>query len=76
MEKYGLVKSREKQKYRVSYDIDWIYFDIDEYEGIPTLLEIEAHSEEVIEEWIIKLWLENHKRKTFGSRWLFEYYKK
>lgn len=75
LEKYGLVKAREKQKMRLSYYIDDTHFDIDDYEWIPTLLEIEAHSDEEIEKWIKELWLENHTRKTFWSRWLFEYYK-
>nr|MDD3720628.1 class IV adenylate cyclase [Candidatus Gracilibacteria bacterium] len=75
LEKYGLVKAREKQKMRLSYYIDDTHFDIDDYEGIPTLLEIEAHSDEEIEKWIKELGLENHTRKTFGSRGLFEYYK-
>lgn len=75
LEKYGLVPTREKTKQRLSYKIDHLEFDIDEYEGIPTFLEIEASSDEEINIWIEKLGLQNNVRKTFGSRGLFEYYK-
>ncbi len=72
--KYWLVKTREKVKHRTSYRLWEIEFDIDEYDSMPTLLEIEAKNDEEINLWIVNLWLQNHKRKTFWSRWLFEYY--
>ena len=74
LEKYGMKKTREKKKHRVSYRLDNQEFDIDQYDGIPTLLEIEAHSSEEIQESIKKLWLEGHVAKTFGSRWLYKHY--
>jgi adenylate cyclase class IV len=55
LEKYGLIPTREKVKQRLSYKIDHLEFDIDEYEGIPTFLEIEASSDEEINLWIEKL---------------------
>jgi adenylate cyclase class IV len=48
-------KTREKKKHRVSYRLDNVEFDIDQYEGIPTLVEIEAHTSEEIQEFIKKL---------------------
>jgi len=75
LEKYWLVPMREKRKFRVSYKIDDVEFDIDEYDWIPTFMEIEASDDEIIKDWIKKLWLKNNVKKTFWSRWLFEYYK-
>lgn len=72
---YGMFKSREKKKFRISYSLEnWVEFDIDKYEWMPALLEIEASSKEEIEKYIKILGLENHKKKKFGSRKLFEYY--
>jgi adenylate cyclase class IV len=48
-------KTREKKKHRFSYTLDGLEFDIDIYEGIPPLLEIEAHSTDEIKEYIHKL---------------------
>lgn len=74
LEGYWMQKIREKKKHRISYSLNGLEFDIDKYESIPTLLEIEAHTTWEIEEYIIKLWLENHVKKDFGSRWLYEHY--
>jgi len=79
LEKYGMKEIREKKKYRVSYALEWCEFDIDNYllwddKNIPPLLEIEAKTFQDINYWIDKLGLENHKRKTWWSRKLFEHY--
>lgn len=74
LEKYWLKEIREKKKHRTSFSLDWIEFDIDKYDDIPCLLEIEANTNEEIKNWIKKLWLENNVWKTFWSRWLFDYY--
>lgn len=75
LEKYGLTKSREKKKYRITYVFgDDVCFDIDIYDEIPPLLEIEAHSLLTIKLWVEKLWLQNHVQKKFWSRGLFKYY--
>lgn len=75
LEKYGMKKTREKKKQRISYEYDGVVFDIDDYQnGIPILLEIEAQSKEVIDIWIQKLWLSEHKVLSWGSRKLFKYY--
>lgn len=76
LEKYGMQKVREKKKYRISYALQDFEFDIDDYEEIPTLMEIEAHTKEDILDMIKKLDLQNHIQKDFGSRKLYEYYKK
>ena len=74
LEKYWMKKVREKKKHRVSFKLDGCEFDIDKYEEIPELMEIEAKTEEEIETFIKKLWLEANEKRKFGSRWLFEYY--
>lgn len=74
LEWYGMEKVREKKKYRISYSLNNMEFDIDTYEEIPTLLEIEAHTKEEIDDFIIKLWLQDNIKKDFWSRWLFKYY--
>lgn len=48
-------KIREKKKHRISYHAEGMEFDIDFYEGIPELLEIEGVNGEKIQEWIQKL---------------------
>lgn len=76
LERYWLTKVREKKKHRFSYSLDWLEFDIDVYDDIPPLIEIEAHTTKEITTWIKKLWFEKNTKKDFGSRWLFEYYEK
>lgn len=76
LEKYGLKETREKSKYRVTYEVDDFVFEIDEYEGIPTILEIEGPSYLNIKLWIEKLELGHLPQKRFGARGLFKYYAK
>lgn len=74
IEWYWMKKIREKKKHRISYSLSGLEFDIDKYDLIPSLLEIEGHTVSEIEEYIKKLWLENNIKKDFGSRWLYEHY--
>jgi len=74
LEKYGMEKIREKKKYRISYSINWLEFDIDKYEWIPTLLEIEAGKKKHIMKYIKILWLSNHTQQKFWSRGLYKHY--
>ena len=75
LEKYGMQKTREKKKHRVSYMLDNVVFDIDDYQnGIPTLLEIEAHDMQTISQWQEKLELQEYKTFIGGSRKLFRKY--
>lgn len=74
LEQYGMEKIRQKKKYRTSYLYEWVEFDIDDYESIPTLLEIEAKTTKEIKFYIKLLWLVNHKTKRFWSRWLYSFY--
>ena len=80
LEKYWMVKTREKKKHRISYSLENIEFDIDDYfykekeKPIPTLLEIEGENYENINEYIEKLWLSENEKKNRWSRKLFEHY--
>lgn len=48
-------KIREKKKHRISYAIGEVFFEFDNYENIPELLEIEAENGEIIKKWVKKL---------------------
>lgn len=74
VEKYGMKQIREKSKYRLSYEIDDFVFEIDEYEGIPPILEIEGPSYLNIKLWVEKLEVGHLPQKRFGARGLFKYY--
>ncbi len=80
LEKYWMIQTREKKKFRISYSLWNIEFDIDDYfyeddrTLIPPLLEIEAMTKQEILDWIEKLWLTEHRQEKWGSRKLFEHY--
>lgn len=74
LEKYWMKKIREKKKYRISYKIWEVEFDIDKYDEIPDLIEIEAKTKKEIKHFIKELWFEKHIRKEFWSRKLYKHY--
>ena len=80
LEKYWMKETREKKKYRISYSLWKMEFDIDDYylwddkNIIPPLLEIEAQTSAEIHEWIEKLGLKDYRQEKWGSRKLFEHY--
>lgn len=80
IEQFWLQAYRAKEKKRISYAIDTetehIKFDIDFYEGIPPLVEMECDDEKVVEKYIKLLWLWDNKILREWSRWLFKYYGK
>lgn len=76
LEKYWMKKTREKKKFRVSYRLWEVEFDIDKYDEIPELLEIEAKTKKEIKKFIKILELENNPAKEFGSRGLYKFYGK
>jgi predicted adenylyl cyclase CyaB len=71
---YGRQPTREKKKMRIAYSFHNVHFDIDIYDWIPPILEIEAENKETIFAWIKKLWLEKKTTATYGSRGLFKAY--
>ena len=76
LEKYGMTKTREKKKHRISYRLHGIEFDIDKYEDIPALLEIEANRREEIDVLVEKLELTKNEQMIGWSRSLFAHYGK
>lgn len=74
LEKYGMQKTREKKKHRISYRLHGIEFDIDKYEDIPALLEIEANRREEMDILIKKLELTKNEQMIGWSRSLFAHY--
>lgn len=80
IESFGLKPYRAKIKKRISFSIDndkeHIKFDIDTYEGIPTLIEMECDNEETVKKYIKLLWLSKNKQLRTGSRGLFREYNK
>ncbi|MDC0505983.1 CYTH domain-containing protein [Candidatus Gracilibacteria bacterium] len=80
LDKYGMEKIREKKKFRISYQLMHLEFDIDDYyigdnsKIIPPLLEIEARSKDELDVMVKKLELQDHRIETWGSRKLFEHY--
>lgn len=74
LEKYGMKRTREKMKHRVSYRVEDMEFDFDLYTGIPEFLEIEGPNGDKIQEWVEKLGLETYQQMLGGSRKLFRHY--
>lgn len=52
---YGLFPTFYKEKLRISYHLDDVKFDIDRYDGMKPMLEIEAPKKKMILKWIKKL---------------------
>ena len=52
---YGLFPSFYKEKLRISYHLDEIKFDLDRYDGMKPMMEIEAPQKKSIMKWIKKL---------------------
>lgn len=71
----GLEHKRYKEKIRVMYEYEWVKFDIDFYDDMPPVLEIEWEQTE-IQHWIRKLRLHKHKQVTRGTKKLFKHYGK
>lgn len=71
---FGLFPCFFKEKMRLSYMIDDVKFDIDFYDGLKPMLEIEALKKKEIMKWIKKLGLEDHVTSKKGARALFKHY--
>jgi adenylate cyclase class 2 len=64
LEALGLVLRRTDEKDRESYRLDRILFEIDEWPTVPPYLEIEAPTEELVEEGLRLLGIERDERVT------------
>lgn len=71
----GLEVVREKHKIRISYQLDETSVcDVDFYDGLPPVVEIESTKRKTIYQWIDRLGLSDYKVTTRGSQKLFRYY--
>ena len=66
-------KSRAKKR-RASYELEGARFEIDFYEGIPPLLEVEAASAEAVAKWVKRLGFAAEEAKPWSFGELLEYY--
>lgn len=76
----GLVPVHVKKKVRYSYDLQSldlgnITADVDMYESIPALLEIEGSTKDIIWKRIEVLGLEDHKIVNWSARETLAFYK-
>jgi adenylate cyclase class IV len=67
---------RSKTKHRISYCLGQHTYDIDIYDHLPPLLEIEWTKKKAIFKMIDTLWLQDHKTLTCGYRGLCKFYDK
>lgn len=65
----GYIKIFELNKYRTEYRLNEVTFDIDEYMGLPPILEIESDSYEKVDSYIKKL---NIEKKNVGRVYIRE----
>jgi predicted adenylyl cyclase CyaB len=70
----GLKPVRSKTKRRLSYIVGQHTFDIDMYDNMPPLLEIEWCNKKEIFTMINTLWLQDHTTLTCGYRGLCKFY--
>jgi adenylate cyclase class 2 len=71
-EELDLEKYAHQEKDRISFEFEDWRFDLDQYPTIPAYLEIEAPSEESIQEAIKLLELEKYKSSSEGERVLIQ----
>jgi hypothetical protein len=77
---YKLLKILELNEYklkvknRVAYSLWGIKFDFDKYKWIPALLEIEAASWTIAQNYIDHLWLTKNVKLNWWTNSLFKYY--
>ena len=68
----GLEQYGHQEKDRISFSFkDW-HFDIDQYPGMPSYLEIEGNSEDHLKEGMKLLGLENNRTSNQGERVLIQ----
>ena len=72
----GFGEKIDMNKKRISYVLGDIRFEIDTYEGIPTFLEIEAPSEEILEEMVLKLGFSMKDTKPWNGKKVWKHYGK
>ncbi|MEK6939549.1 MAG: CYTH domain-containing protein [Nanoarchaeota archaeon] len=72
----GLRETKVARKHRISYQLDDVHFDLDTFPGIPTFLEIEAPTLEIVKEYVTKLGYSMAEAKPWSGGDLLRYYGK
>ena len=63
-------------KERIEYEKDKVFFCLDTYPDIPTFLEIEGPSEEIVLEWAKKLGFNEDDVKPWGMKKIIQHYER
>lgn len=71
-EELDLERYAHQEKYRTSWELSGVRFDLDRYPGMPPYLEIEAGGEAEIRRAIESVGLSGHKTSSEGERVLIE----
>ena len=72
----GLREVKTARKQRVSYLLDDVHFDLDTFPGIPTFLEIESSTLELVQKYVTKLGFSMKEVKPWSGGDLLRYYEK
>ena len=72
----GFKEATRYNKYRISYKLGNVRFELDTYENIPTFLEIEAPDTEKVKEFVGKLGFSMSDAKAWTGKEVIEYYRK
>lgn len=75
IENLGLKKIKESKKMRESYQLGKIRFELDTFENIPTLLEIEAPTETEVQKYVKKLGFNMSQTTNISGSEVEEYYR-
>ena len=72
----GLSPLYEFKKKRITYELNQIHFEIDEYPGVPAFLEVEAPDLCTIDEIVSELGFSKEKVNSYSIKDVLEYYDK
>jgi adenylate cyclase class 2 len=72
----GLIEKIGLNKHRVSYSLGKVHFEFDTFPGIPTFLEIEAHSIKEAKDWVEKLGFSIKDAKPWSGKEVLKHYGK
>ncbi|MFH1072414.1 MAG: CYTH domain-containing protein [Nanoarchaeota archaeon] len=73
---FGFRKVAEHTKHRLTYLLGGVYYNIDEYEGLPAILEIESRSEKSLPAAVKRIGHTMQDTNPYGIRNLFKLYNK
>ena len=74
LQKLGFSNTRHYTKHRESWKLGKIYFEIDSWDDVPPLLEIEAPSEEEVKAWVKRLGFTMQQTTSMTGREVEKHY--